>query len=89
VPRLLAALFPDQVHALLVAQIADRPGISAAERAGREQALEAEIFRHELEEEVLVERSDGAILRRVDASPHALLGLLPYRQPAAALQAAE
>jgi hypothetical protein len=37
-PRLLAALFPEEVYALLARQIPDLPGISAAERARRRDA---------------------------------------------------
>ena len=80
VPRLLAALFPDHVHALLTGQIPDLPGIGAAERAERERELEAEILRLEHEEESLIThaRAKGLdVARRRDVSAYALLGCDP------------
>ena len=92
VPKLLAALFPKQLLALLEAQVPDRPGLSAAERAERVGVLERQILRLEHEEESLVVAAQAkglAAPRRRDASAFALLGCDPGEWHVLPAQAAE
>jgi hypothetical protein len=80
VPRLLAALFPEELFQLLASQIPDLPGIDAAERREREAELERQILQLEHEEESLIVQAQAKGLdmpRRRDASAYALLGCDP------------
>lgn len=75
---LVAALFPDQMFALLTRGLDDMPGLSATERAHRIDELTQQISQLELQEEGLVEQAVAQgieVFRRGSASPWAVLGI--------------
>ena len=62
-----------------------KPGLPAAERRKRMVALDAEIFRLEVDEESICEELEAAgadVARRADADPRAQLGLTVRRTAA-------
>jgi hypothetical protein len=88
--KLLAALFPKQLEALLLSGVDKIQGISPAERAERLAKLAADILGLEHEEEALVELALAKGLdvdRRGDVSGFGLLGIEPISP--AELMAAE
>lgn len=92
VPRLFATLFPEEIYQLLVNQIPDVRGLSAAERREREAELERQILQLEHEEESLVVQAQAKgldVARRRDASAYALLGCDPGHWHVPVAEAAE
>jgi hypothetical protein len=90
--KLFAALFPDQLEALLLTGIDRIQGIDPTERAERLEKLGADILRLETEEESLISQalSKGLdVARRGDMSGYALLGIEPVPVADMAMAAAE
>jgi hypothetical protein len=80
---LFAWAAPDQVYAALTRSIKEQPvradAMPAAERKRRVAEIEAELLRLEVFEEALIARAAGdglEVLRRPDASPAAVLGVV-------------
>ena len=86
-PLFAAMLGPEAFTAHLCRHLPEGPGgLSAAERAERLAAIEAEMFEAECAEEQMVESSEGTgapIARRSLADPRAVLGVHEPRDEAA------
>lgn len=81
-PALLATIAPSELRAYLLRSAkpwaAGKAGLSQLERLEKQQAIEAELFALEVEEESIVSALEAAhitVYRRPDADPAIILGL--------------